>query len=67
MLARVGRKKVTRGVLFVRTLPGTVDRMRLLLRGKEKLSDMARDALEREIRRRERIQERKAKAKLRQD
>jgi hypothetical protein len=52
---RVGRKKRWAEDMVARFATGTFARIAAVLRGKEDRTDLVRDAVEREIRRRERL------------
>jgi metal-responsive CopG/Arc/MetJ family transcriptional regulator len=59
----VGRKKINEEQMPARLPLGTLARMDSVLTGKEKRSDLLREAIERELARRERKPKRRAKPK----
>lgn len=55
MLAPVGRKRINEEQTPARLRAGTLTRIDKVLKGKEKRSDFIREAIEREVSRRERV------------
>jgi len=65
MLARMGRKKIIEKSILVRLLPGVHERVVGALDPGEKLADLAREAIDRELERRESQRQESAKGRRR--